>query len=326
MSAIAVLQPLRKLDAGGVDALRTERAVSVDARSENFMPQLKPFYEKVQAIYDEDHSTEFLSLFLDPTMLYSCAYFERDDMTLEEAQLAKLDLALGKCDLKPGQRLLEVGSGWGAGTMRAAEKYKVNVTALTLSKSQRDYVQDKIQQLPPGSGSAEIRLQGWEEFHEPVDRIVSIAAFEHFRIERYLAFFQRCRKLLPGDGCMLLHTIVWYNIHTLERMGLPIELEAVMFAKFIKDEVFPGGQLAEPDTICGVAEKAGFTVTRRHALGQHYARTLDIWAANLEANKTEAVAMTSQTVYDRYMRYLTGCAKYFRSGHIDIFQFSLKCR
>jgi cyclopropane-fatty-acyl-phospholipid synthase len=290
------------------------------------MTKLKPFYEKVQAIYDDDHSTEFLSLFLDPTMLYSCAYFERDDMTLHEAQIAKLDLALDKCDLRPGQRLLEVGSGWGAGTIRAAEKYKVNVTALTLSKSQQVYVHNKILQLPPGSGSAEVRLQGWEECDEPVDRIVSIAAFEHFRIERYPAFFQRCRKILPDDGCMLLHTIVWYNIHTLARMGLPVELEGVMFAKFIKEEVFPGGQLAEPDTICQVAEEAGFAVTRRHALGQHYARTLDIWAANLQANKAEALAMTSQEVYDRYMHYLTGCAKYFRSGHINVFQFSLKCR
>ena len=290
------------------------------------MTQLRPFYEKVQAIYDEDHSTEFLSLFLDPTMLYSCAYFERDDMTLEEAQIAKLDLALDKCDLRPGQRLLEVGSGWGAGTVRAAEKYKVNITALTLSKSQRDYVAEKIGQLPPGSGKAEIRLQGWEEFTEPVDRIVSIAAFEHFRIERYPAFFQRCRQLLPDDGCMLLHTIVWYNIHTLAKMGLPVEEEGVYFAKFIKEEVFPGGQLAEPDLICKVAEQAGFTVTRRHSLRQHYARTLDIWAANLEANKEEALTMTSQTVYNRYMRYLTGCAKYFGSGHIDVFQFSLKCR
>src|SRR5271156_728002 len=84
------------------------------------MSQLRPFYEQVQAIYDADHSSAFLSLFLDPTMLYSCAYFERDDMTLEEAQLAKLDLALGKCQLRPGQRLLEVGCGWGARARRAA--------------------------------------------------------------------------------------------------------------------------------------------------------------------------------------------------------------
>src|SRR5260370_32919961 len=114
-------------------------------------------------------------------------------MTLEEAQVAKLDLALDKCDLRPGQRLLEVGSGWGAGTIRAAQKYKVNVVALTLSKSQRAYVDDRIQGLPQGSGSAEVRLQGWEEFEEPGDRIISIAPFQHFRTESYSAFFHRCR-------------------------------------------------------------------------------------------------------------------------------------
>jgi cyclopropane-fatty-acyl-phospholipid synthase len=287
---------------------------------------LKPFYDKVQAIYDDDHTTDVVSLFLDPTLLYSCAYFERPDMTLEEAQYAKLDLALGKCDLKPGQRLLEIGCGWGAAALHAAAKYHVDVTALTLSKGQHAYVSKKIKELPPGSGTIDLRLQGWEEFDEPVDRIVSIAAFEHFRVERYTPFFKRCRKVLPDDGCMLLHTIVWYRLDMLERLGLTVELEHIEFAKFIRKEIFPGGELAEPDFIASHAEKAGFTVTRRHSLQQHYARTLDIWAANLLARKDEALAMTSQAVYDRYMTYLTGCAKNFRSGHIDVFQFSLKCR
>jgi cyclopropane-fatty-acyl-phospholipid synthase len=290
------------------------------------MTPLKPFYDKVQAIYDEDHTTELVGLFLDPSLLYSCAYFERPNMTLEAAQIAKLDLALGKCDLKPGQRLLEIGCGWGACALRAAQKYRVNVTALTLSKGQFDYVKQKVKRLPPGSGTVEVRLQGWEEFNEPVDRIVSIAAFEHFRIERYTPFFQRCRQVLPDDGAMLLHTIVWYQLDTLERLGLPVELEHVAFAKFIRDHIFPGGELAEPDFIAAHVQKAGFEVTRRHSLQQHYARTLDIWSRNLAARKDQALALTSQAVYDRYMHYLTGCANYFRSGHIDVIQFSLKCR
>jgi len=290
------------------------------------MTPLKPFYDKVQAIYDEDHTTEFVGLFLDPTMLYSSAYFEHPNMTLEAAQLAKLDLALGKCDLKPGQRLLEIGCGWGACALRAAEKYRVNVTALTLSKGQFDYVQDKVKRLPPGSGAVEVRLQGWEEFNEPVDRIVSIAAFEHFRVARYTPFFKRCRQVLPDDGAMLLHTIVWYRLDTLERLGLQVELEHIEFAKFIRNHIFPGGELAEPDFIEAHAQKAGFEVARRHSLQQHYARTLDIWSKNLAARKDEALALASQAVYDRYMHYLTGCANYFRSGHIDVIQFSLKCR
>ena len=290
------------------------------------MTQLTPFYDKVQAIYDNEHSTDFVSLFLDPTMLYSTAYFDRQDMTLEEAQIAKLDLALGKCDLHPGQRLLDVGCGWGAGALRAAQKHKVHVTALTLSKSQRDFVTQKVKQLPPGSGTVDVRLQGWEEFEESVDRIISIAAFEHFRRERHAAFFERCRQILPDDGCMLLHTIVWFSIHKVEHWGLPVDFEHVQFAKFIRREIFPGGELADPDIIAGHAENAGFTVTRQHSLRPHYARTLDIWAANLEKNRQAALAMTSQNAYDRFMRYLTGCAKYFRSGHIDVIQFSLKCR
>jgi cyclopropane-fatty-acyl-phospholipid synthase len=290
------------------------------------MPTLKPFYDKVQAIYDDDHSTQFVSLFLDPSMVYSCAYFERPEMSLEEAQTAKLDLALGKCDLKPGQRLLDIGCGWGACLFRAAEKYQVNAVGVTLSKGQADYVQEKIKNRPPASGSVEVRLQGWEEFDEPVDRIVSIGAFEHFRIERFRPFFQRCRKILPADGCMLLHTIVWYRLDILEKLGLKVELEHILFAKFIKKHIFPGGQLADPDFIAANAEEAGFEVTRRHSLRLHYARTLETWAANLEARKADALAMGSQAVYDRYMNYLTGCARNFRSGHIDIIQFSLRCR
>ena len=171
----------------------------------------------------------------------------------------------------------------------------------------------------------DVRLQGWEEFDEPVDRIVSIAAFEQFRVERFRPFFQRCRTILPPDGKMLLHTIVWYHINTLERMGLPVELEHIEFAKFIQKHIFPGGELAEPSFIVSHAEKAGFEVVRQHSLGQHYARTLDIWAANLAVRKEEALALRSQEVYDRYMYYLTGCANHFRSGHIDVFQFTLQC-
>lgn len=290
------------------------------------MTQLKPFYDKVQAIYDDDHNTELVGLFLDPLMVYSCAYFERPDMTLAEAQVAKLDLTLGKCNLQPGQRLLDIGCGWGACIFRAAQKYQANAIGLTLSKGQRNHVQRKISQLPPGSGSVEVRLQGWEEFDEPVDRIVSIGAFEHFRVKRYPAFFQRCRQILPKNGFMLLHTIVWHKAETLERIGLTVDMEAVQFAKFIRNYVFPGGQLADPDLIAGHAEKAGFTVTRRQSLQSHYARTLDCWKAGLQLHKEQALAMTSQAVYDRYIHYLTGCAKYFRSGHIDVIQFSLQCR
>jgi len=286
------------------------------------MSKLKPFYETVQSIYDDDHTTDWLALFLDPTMLYSCAYYERPDMTLEEAQLAKLDLSLEKCDLKTGQTLLEVGCGWGACCYRAAEKCDVNMIGLTLSETQRDYCRDKMKGLPEGSGNVEIRLQGWEEFEQPVDRIISIAAFEHFGYERHAPFFQRCRELLPDDGRLMVHTIVAYDLDDLRAKGLEMTSEIVQFYKFLSKEIFPGGRLRRPSNIIKVAEDAGFQVTLAQSLRQHYARTLEEWAKNLEKRKDEAIAMRSEAIYERYMRYMVGCSELFGSGHIDLFQFT----
>ncbi len=285
------------------------------------MSQLTPFYEQVQSHYDL--SNDFFALFLDPSRTYSCAYFERDDMTLEEAQLAKIDLSLGKCDLRPGMRLLDIGCGWGATVRRAAEKYGVHAIGLTLSGNQCEHVAKSLEVRPPAAGRAEVRLQGWEEFDEPVDRIVSIGAFEHFRVERYLEFFTRCRRLLPADGRMLLHTILVYLPMTLQTRGIPLKYEDVLFFKFVNREIFPGGQLCEPRTVIDYAQGAGFRVEQTQTLQLHYARTLDQWAANLQARREEAIALTDETVYHRYMRYLTGCARYFRSGHVDVMQFTL---
>ena len=148
--------------------------------------ELAPYYEESQSIYDV--SDEFFALFLDPTMGYTCSYFERDDMTLEEAQTAKFDLALGKLNLEPGMTLLDVGCGWGGGLRRALEKFDVNVIGITLSKNQAAYSRALLAGIPT-SRTAEVRLQGWEEFNDKVDRIVSIGAFEAFKVERYPLFF-----------------------------------------------------------------------------------------------------------------------------------------
>ncbi len=149
---------------------------------------LKPHFEKVQSHYDL--SDDFYRLFLDPTQTYSCAYFEPDDITLEEAQIAKIDLSLGKLDLKPGMTLLDVGCGWGATMMRAIEKYDVNVVGLTLSKNQQAYVEQRFAESD-SLRTKRVLLEGWEQFHEPVDRIVSIGAFEHFGADRYDDFFKK---------------------------------------------------------------------------------------------------------------------------------------
>ena len=256
-----------------------------------FVSNLTPFFEDVQTHYDL--SDEFFNLFLDPTHTYSCAYFEREDMTLEQAQLAKIDLALGKCDLRPGMTLLDIGCGWGALLKRAVQKYDVNVIGLTLSRNQHAAVNADLRQLETGR-SAEVRLQGWEEFDGKVDRIVSVGAFEHFRYERYNQFFDFAFDTLPDDGSMLLHTITQDDRHTLLERGVKLRRANLEFFIFIANEIFPGGQLPQPKQVVEHANAAGFHVERIHPLQLHYARTLDMWTANLTARREEAIAIHSE--------------------------------
>ncbi|EID16436.1 mycolic acid synthase PcaA [Mycobacterium xenopi RIVM700367] len=280
---------------------------------------LTPFFEDVQAHYDL--SDDFFRLFLDRTQTYSCAYFERDDMTLEEAQIAKIDLALDKLRLEPGMTLLDIGCGWGATLRRAVEKYDVHVVGLTLSENQAAHVRQMFDQMDTPR-SRRVLVEGWEKFHDPVDRIVSIGAFEHFGHQRYPRFFKMAYDALPAGGVMLLHTITRPTFSEGRKMGLALTREVVRFAKFILDEIFPGGWLPAIPTVEEHARKAGFRVTRVQSLQPHYARTLDLWAAALQANKDRAIALQSQEVYDRYMKYLTGCAQLFRDGYTDVCQFT----
>ena len=282
---------------------------------------LRPHFEEVQAHYDL--SDDFFALFLDPTRTYTCAYFERDDMTLEQAQIAKIDLALGKLGLQPGMMLLDVGCGWGPAMLRALEKYDVNVVGLTLSKNQAAYV-EQLLAASDSPRSKRVLLAGWEQFHEPVDRIVAIGPLEHFGFDRYAAFFKRAYDLLPVGGTMLLHTIVLLSRQELTERNLPITMRHVRFFKFILDEIFPGGRVPTVARVEEHATKVGFTVSRIHRLQLHYARTLDMWAAALEAHQDEAIAIQSEEVYDRYMKYLTGCAELFRDGYTDLCQFTLE--
>ena len=284
------------------------------------MTELTPHFDDVQSHYDL--SDEFYRLFLDPTQTYSCAYFERDDMTLEEAQLAKIDLSLGKLGLQPGMTLLDIGCGWGATMARAVERYDVDVVGLTLSANQRAHV-EKAFAAAEGKRSRRVLLKGWEQFDEPVDRIVSIGAFEHFGADRYADFFAMAHRVLPDDGVMLLHTITRLPLAELKERNIPLSMEAARFASFIAKEIFPGGQLPTIEAVHSAAGAAGFTCERTQSLQLHYAKTLDIWAGALQARRDEAIALQSEEVYDRYMRYLTGCADMFRAGYIDVNQFTL---
>jgi cyclopropane-fatty-acyl-phospholipid synthase len=286
----------------------------------NVESDLTPYYEESQSIYDV--SNEFFALWLGPTMGYTCGYYERDDMDLEESQNAKFDLALGKLNLEPGMTLLDVGCGWGGCLERAVTNFDVNVIGITLSKAQSEYARERLAKLDTDR-KVEIRMQGWEEFDEPVDRIVSIGAFEAFKSERYPLFFERAYQILPSDGRMLLHTILAHTQKYFRDNGIKVTISDLKFMRFIGNEIFPGGQLPAVEDIEKLAADSGFTLERIHLLQQHYARTLDMWAANLEAEHDRAVALTDQATYDKYIRYLTGCADFFRRGITNIGQFTL---
>ena len=277
--------------------------------------------DDVQAHYDL--SNEFFALFQDPTRTYSCAYFPRDDMTLHEAQVAKLDLTLDKLGLQPGMTLLDIGCGWGSVMKRAVEKYDVNVVGLTLSRNQHAYCQQVLDQID-SNRSRRALLCDWAEFTEPVDRIVVIEALEHFGFHRYDDFFKFAYYALPDDGVMLLHSITGLHVKQAVERGIPLTIELAKFIRFMVTDIFPGGRLPTIETIEDHTAKVGFKITRVQSLQTDFAKTLDLWAEALQAHRDEAIAIQSQEVYDQYMKYLTGCAKAFRIGGIDVNQFTLE--
>ncbi len=290
------------------------------AESSSGSTQLRPAYEDVQAHYDI--SNDFFGLFQDPSRTYSCAFFERDDMTLEEAQIAKIDLALDELYLTPGMTLLDIGCGWGSAMKRAVQRHDVDALGLTLSRNQCALGQQILDDMD-SPRSRRILLRGWEEFDQPVDRIVSIEAFEAFPKDRYAAFFEMCHRILPEDGRMVLQTIMGHPLKRWPEMGIPITMTDLKFMRFIAKEIFPGGAVPCDDDVADFAGRAGFSVESLNYLTPHYVRTLDIWSQKLEASREEAIAVTSEEVYDRYMRYLIGCSDFFNRGVSEVGQFTL---
>jgi cyclopropane-fatty-acyl-phospholipid synthase len=281
---------------------------------------MRPHFEEVQAHYDL--SDDFFGLFQDPSRTYSSAYYERDDMTLEEAQMAKIDLALGKLNLEPGMTLLDIGCGWGSVLRRAIEHHDVNVVGLTLSRNQCKFAQEMLDGLDTNR-SRRILLRGWEQFDEPVDRIISLEAIEAFPQERYAPFFKMCSSVLPDDGRMVLQAILGHPLKKWPEMGIPITMTDLKFMRFIAKEIFPGGSVPGEENIVELSREAGFTVERTQFLNADYVRTLDAWAQALEAHHDEAVAATSEEVYQRYMKYLVGCSDFFNRGISELGQFTL---
>jgi cyclopropane-fatty-acyl-phospholipid synthase len=270
-------------------------------------------------------------------MTYSCGYFDENPdpqnltKTLEEAQYAKRKLALDKLNLEPGMTLLDIGSGWGSTMRHAVAEYDVNVIGLTLSENQYAHCVAEFDKMD-SPRRKEVRIQGWEEFpgDEPIDRIVSLGAFEHFAdgagdagYERYATFFKKYYDLLPDDGRMLLHSIVVPTAEEGKAMGLQINMTLLRFISFILKEIYPGGKLPQVDLVDKYSTDAGFKIERHHFIGKNYVPTLTAWGDALEAHKDEAIALKGQETYDIYLKYLRGCSDLFRDGYTNVCQFTM---
>ncbi len=259
-----------------------------------------------------DLSREFYRLFLDEDLQYSCAYFERPDMTLEEAQLAKKRHLAAKMALKPGQQVLDIGSGWGGLGLYLAETFDVDVLGVTLSVEQHSVATDRAHEQGL-QNRVHFELRDYRDLQERFDRIVSVGMFEHVGINHYRAFFERVAALLKPDGVMVLHTI--------GRAGPPTATNP-----FIRKHIFPGGYIPALSEVMPHIEKAGLFVTDIEVLRLHYAETLRHWRERSMANRDRVLDIYDERFARMWEFYLAGSEAAFRWQDMVVFQIQLAPR
>lgn len=257
-----------------------------------------------------DQPVPFYRTFLDGNLVYSCAYFDDGVETIDQAQIAKIDHSLRKLRLRKGERLLDIGCGWGALVVRAAQEFGAYVLGVTLSERQCEEARRRIS----AAGIADrARVELWDYRQLPdttFDKIVSIGMFEHVGRDKLPEYFQTAHKLLKAGGLFLNHGIA--NQHRTLRDGRS--------SGFMDRFIFPDGELVNVSDALAVAERAGFEIRDVENLREHYMRTLRVWVANLERNREEAIAAAGEQSYRAWRLYMAGSAQGFRVGRMGLFQ------
>jgi cyclopropane-fatty-acyl-phospholipid synthase len=256
-----------------------------------------------------DLSGEIYKLFLDADMQYSCAYFERPDMTLEEAQLAKKRHIASKLKMKPGQNVLDIGSGWGGLGLYLAKSFDAEVLGVTLSTEQYAVSTDRAR-AEHLEGHVHFELTDYRDLSERFDRIVSVGMFEHVGVNHYRTFFDKVATLLKPDGVMLLHAI--------GRAGPPSAT-----APFIRKYIFPGGYIAALSEVLPHIERAGLFVTDIEILRLHYAETLKNWRERFLANRDRAKEIYDERFCRMWEFYLSASEAAFRWQDMMVFQIQI---
>ncbi|RPF34037.1 cyclopropane-fatty-acyl-phospholipid synthase family protein [Streptomyces sp. TLI_185] len=258
-----------------------------------------------------DVGNDFYEIVLGPSMVYSCAYWPTPDATLEDAQRDKLELICRKLDLTAGQRLLDVGCGWGSLAIHAAREYGVSVVGVTLSQEQAAYARKRV----AGEGltdRVEIRVQDYRDVPDgPYDAIASVGMAEHVGAERYLEYAEDLYRLLKPGGRLLNHQIA----RRPQRDESSYSVD-----EFIDAYVFPDGELAPLGSTVGQLERAGFEVRDVEAIREHYGLTLRRWVANLEADWARAMRLAGPGRARVWRLYMAACALAFERNRIGVNQ------
>ncbi len=263
--------------------------------------------------YHYDVSNEFYALWLDSRRVYSCAYFRQPDDTLERAQEQKLEHICRKLDLKPGERLLDIGCGWGGLVMWAAEHYRVRATGITLSQNQFDFAREQIKARGLES-LIDIHLMDYRDVPEtePFDKIASVGMFEHVGREHLGTYFRKIYRLLKPGGLVMNHGITASGFDT-QGLGSGI-------SDFVDRYVFPGGELVHVSEVIEAMSRQGLECWDAECLRPHYARTLWHWVDRLEAHSEAAKRLVGEERYRIWRIYMAGSAHAFDHGWLSIFQ------
>lgn len=276
-----------------------------------------PERDRAAVTYHYDTGNDFFALFLGQWMAYSCAYYEDPEMELDQAQEAKLDYLCRKLKLKRGERLLDIGCGWGGLVVYAAEYYGADVTGITLSDPQAAYGRAWIEQAGMKS-RARIEVVDYRDLQSfaPFDKVVSVGMFEHVGRDHLPEYFNAAYRALRPGGLFLNHGIAR------QKAELPKRWERALLqrGKFSQRYVFPDGELVQIGEALSIAEQAGFEVRDVESLREHYARTLRLWVRNLESKYSEAVRITDERTYRTWRLFMAAAARGFESERANIYQ------
>jgi len=256
-----------------------------------------------------DISEKLYDLFLDRNRQYSCAYFKNENDSLETAQNNKIEHIIKKLNLKPNQKVLDIGSGWGTLAIEIAKKSRCEILGVTLSENQLEYSNKKVKELNL-ENQVRFKLMDYRELDEKFDRIVSVGMFEHVGRKFYKTYFNTVSKLLNEDGVALIHTIGSID---------PPRDPHPWISKYI----FPGGYTPSLSEVAGPIEKSGLIISDMEVLRMHYSHTLRHWKERFSDRKEEVLTMFDEKFFRMWEFYLVGCEMAFKWGDQVVFQFQL---